>query len=203
MVGPPARTRKRQPGRAARRERSAKMHTCYPSDVVNYSNRVAPQVEKLSNSVQANHEPRSRDVHRSIRGDGATVSFDCLPPFRGGDHDSVSTAFRVCVSFTQHTGCVIEQCGKRSRCDVPRGSIAIVGGEPIVWLEAREPSEVVEIVASDATRRAIANECAPHATDLGNLPSETDPIVWSIAVRFRQAILGTSGTASFSRSHGP
>jgi AraC family transcriptional regulator len=113
-----------------------------------------------------------------------------LPPCSAAEAVSVSAPHGICLTFSDHKRCVLDIGGRSVRRNVPRGSVSINGPEPIVWLEVREPADVIEIVASVDIRRAIAEETrASAAAELGDVQSGRDPVIWAIAVRFRAAVL--------------
>ena len=125
-----------------------------------------------------------------------------LGPIPSSAEQSESTPYGVCVSFNAHRQCGIETERKYSRRNVPQGGVSISGPKPVIWLEVREPSDVVEIVADEVVRRAMAAELrASHALEVGNINGEQDPIIWAVAVRFRSLLSCRAGEIAPSILH--
>jgi len=121
---------------------------------------------------------------------GGTANHIRLPPFAAPQEASVSAPYGVCLTFSSHQRCIVDIGGRIARRDVPRGCISISGPEQIVWLAAEEPSDVVEIVASADIRRAVAEETgALSRVELDDVHGGLDPVIWSVASRFRAALL--------------
>src|SRR5437762_330657 len=96
-----------------------------------------------------------------------TVEHASLPPCCDTGYVSRAEPSGVCVTFSEHIGCVVVIGAKRLQRNVERGCIQIAGPESIDWHVVREPSDVVEITPTSAVRTAIAAEM--HVTDAANL----------------------------------
>jgi AraC-like DNA-binding protein len=117
-----------------------------------------------------------------------------LPAWDSGDYVSVSNPSSIAVSFTYQRRATVEVGGSR-RVDrtIPAGSFGTAGAAPIAWLRVREPSECLEVTASRALRRSIAEELlVPRHCDLDDLHGGSDPVVWSIAARLRSIVRGAA-----------
>lgn len=102
---------------------------------------------------------------------------------------SVSAPSGICLTFSQHLGCRVTIAGKRLQRDVEAGCVQIAGPEPIYWHVVHEPSDVVEVTATAAVRRAIAEEMGvAQATELEDLHGGTDCVIWAIAARLRTSL---------------
>ena len=117
-----------------------------------------------------------------------TVEHAWLPPCREG-YVSPAAPSGICLTFTQHLGCVVAIGGKRLQRDVERGCVQIAGAEPVYWQLVREPSDVVEIIATPAVRAAIATEMGiSEAAHLDDLHGGTDGVIWAMATRVRTSL---------------
>jgi AraC family transcriptional regulator len=118
-----------------------------------------------------------------------TVEHAWLPRCGEGGYVSVAAASGICLTFSQHIGCLVAIGGKHLQRNVERGCIQIAGPEPIYWHVVREPSDVVEITATPTVRGAIAAEMRiAEAADLEDLHGGTDAVIWGIAARVRTSL---------------
>jgi AraC family transcriptional regulator len=113
-----------------------------------------------------------------------------LPPWRNEEIASVSNPGAIGIAWTGQRGSLIRHGDdKVSRRDVPAGSIGLVGDEPIAWLDVGQPSNIVEITASQALRQEIADELGvPQHANLADLHSWNDPVIETIALHLRAAL---------------
>jgi AraC family transcriptional regulator len=120
------------------------------------------------------------------------VAHCILPPWRDGEVESVSIPGSVGVAFTHQSGATVRRGnGRASRRDVVANSVGLGGHEPIAWIDVDRPSDVLEITASQALRREIAEELRiPQHADLDDIDNWTDPVVHTIAMRFRAGLRG-------------
>jgi AraC-like DNA-binding protein len=130
---------------------------------------------------------------------GGEASHVRLPPFCADDWISVSAPHGVCLTFSEHVHCTINISGRSAWRDVPRGCVSINGPDPIAWLKVREPSDVVEIVASAGFRRAVSEELSAPSAELGDLHGGHDPVIWAVAARFRVALLHRAELSDIER----
>lgn len=84
---------------------------------------------------------------------------------------------------------MVEIGGRTQERVVPAGGVVIVGAEPIDWLRVDQPSELIEVSASQAVRRALADELRAEVhSDLADLSFASDAVIWSIAARLRSLV---------------
>lgn len=129
----------------------------------------------------------SPDIIKAVCAAGS-VEHAWIPPC-GEGYVSPAAPSGICLTFDQHLGCLVTIGGRRRQRDVERGSVQIAGAEPIYWHVVHEPSDVVEITATAAVRRAIATEMRiPAAADLEDLHGGTDSVIWALAARVRTSL---------------
>jgi AraC family transcriptional regulator len=118
------------------------------------------------------------------------VAHCILPPWHNGEVDSVTMPGSIGLAFTQQTGAIVRGGnGRAARRDVVANSIGLGGAEPTAWLHVKGPSDIIEITASRDLRREIAEELnKPQHANLDDIDNWHDPIVHSIALRFRAAL---------------
>jgi AraC-like DNA-binding protein len=118
------------------------------------------------------------------------VAHCLLPPWREGMVNSISAVGSIGVAFTRQAGAVVRRGNGRSvRRDVAANSVGLGGPEPITWIDVTQPSDIIEITASATLRREIAEEvgAGPHL-DLDDIDNWCDPVVQTIAIRFRAGL---------------
>ncbi len=115
-----------------------------------------------------------------------------LPSWSNEEVNSVSQPGSIGMSFTHQPDATIRRGnGRADRRDVPPGSVGLGGQEPIAWLAVGSASEIIEITASEALRRDIAEELrAPHHAQLDDLHGWTDPVIKAVMLRFRAGVRG-------------
>ena len=115
-----------------------------------------------------------------------------LPPWREGEVDSVTMPGSIGVAFTHQSSATVRRGnGRASRRDVTANSVGLGGHEPITWIDVSDPSDVVEITATQALRREIAEELRiPQHADLDDIDNWPDPVIHAIAMRFRASLRG-------------
>ncbi|MFC3077796.1 helix-turn-helix domain-containing protein [Phenylobacterium terrae] len=120
----------------------------------------------------------------------ARISHGRLPPWRDETVTSVSNPGSIGLAFAAQRATLV-RVGDASPIprDVPPNSIGLGGAEPIAWLAVDAPSEQIEITASPALRREIAEGLgvAAHA-DLADLHGWEDPVILAIALRLRAGV---------------
>lgn len=115
-----------------------------------------------------------------------------LPPHDGDRFTSATKPFAFGISFTGHTGAVVEH----ERNDLQRrsfrpGTIGLNGPGELHWLHLGEMSEGLEIHPSRALLEAVAagTRCRWDVLE-GYRQTPVDDVVWGAAVAFRAAVLG-------------
>src|SRR5687767_7433087 len=88
----------------------------------------------------------------------ARVAHSLMPPHAPDGYTSVSEPLSIGVSFTGHTGAVVENHGTRE-WTFPPGTCAVTGTAPTTWLRVTEPAEALEVYPA-----ADALECVAHET---------------------------------------
>jgi AraC family transcriptional regulator len=136
-------------------------------------------------------EPELPDIAR-LETPFAKIVHCVLPPWRDGEFESVSNPGSIGIAFTPQSGAVVRRGnGRASRRDVLAYSVGLGGHEPISWLDVGNRSDIVEITASPALRREIAEELrVPQHADLDDIDNWRDPVICAIAPRFRAGIRG-------------
>lgn len=130
----------------------------------------------------------SPNIVRAVCAAG-TVEHAWLPPCGEGGYVSPAAPSGICLTFTEHRECLVAIGDKWLQRDVERGCIQIAGPEPIHWHVVREPSDVVEIIATPAVRTAAAAAMGiAKAADLADLHGGTDAVIWGIAARIRTSL---------------
>jgi AraC family transcriptional regulator len=115
----------------------------------------------------------------------------CLfPAWDAGEYVSVSEPSSIAVSFTtQRRSTVLLESSRYAQRNIPAGSMGTAGAEPIAWVRVNEPSECLEVTASAAMRREIADEFGVlHRYRLEDLHGVQDPVVWIATMRLRKAV---------------
>ena len=140
------------------------------------------------------------DVARIVWPHGSVAH--CLyPAWEAHDFSSVSEPGSIGVAFTGQVAAVVQREGtsKGERWDIPADSIVLCGGEPLHWLRAPSPSDLVEVTAPASLRSEIAESMgvACHA-HLGDIHGRFDAVVLSIASQLRAAARGWSSLSDLA-----
>ena len=113
---------------------------------------------------------------------------DCrFAAWEAGDYVSISEPSSIGLSFTEQA-CSVSVDGVASERRVFAGHVGLVGSERVEWLRVRSPSRQIEITPDARLRAEVAEELGVWIDrDLADLSFEADPVIWSIAARFRSA----------------
>jgi AraC-like DNA-binding protein len=122
----------------------------------------------------------------------AKIAHCILPAWDAGEYLSTSDASSIAVSFTRQQKSTVQLDGSRyAQRNIPAGSMGTAGWEPIAWVRVNEPSECLEVTASAAMRREIADELGvPQRYQLDDLHGVHDPVVWIAMMRLRKIVRG-------------
>lgn len=130
------------------------------------------------------------DIARFVNAD-ASIAHCRLPAWEADEYVSVSNPSSIAVSFTQQRKATVQLLGtRRVERTIPAGSFGTAGAAPIEWVRVREPSECLEVTASVALRKSLAEELNASHCDLADLHGTYDPVVWSIAAALRSIVRG-------------
>ena len=133
---------------------------------------------------------------------GVKVAHCLYPPWDAQDLSSISEPGSIGLAFTGQIAAVVRREGRAGteHRDVPVGSVALCGEEPIHWLRAPCASDLVEITASARLRLEIAESMgvARHA-HLDDLHGWSDAAVLAVMCRMRAAARGWSGLSDVAR----
>jgi AraC-like DNA-binding protein len=123
---------------------------------------------------------------------GGVLAHCRFPPWEALDGSRAAAAGSVAIGYNGQKNVILKAAsGRLLSRDLPRGSIRFNGPEPLHWLRATAPSEVLEVTASPALRRAIAAELgASENCDLGDVHGWEDKLAWAILARFRLGLRG-------------
>jgi AraC family transcriptional regulator len=116
-----------------------------------------------------------------------------LPAWNAEEYVSTSRASSIAISFTaQHKAVVQLESARCVTRNIPGNSIGIAGASPISWIRVNEPSECLEITASPALRREIADElCVLDAYELDDHYGLVDPVASIVMCRLRALVRAT------------
>ena len=113
-----------------------------------------------------------------------------MPPHSPESFTSSSQTGAVGVSFSGHRRAVWEHgvSGLREADIVPGAAFVFASGAGR-WLHVSEPADSLEVYMAPSALAAAAEELgAARAVALPDVPAAPDPVIWSIAVRFRRAV---------------
>lgn len=115
-----------------------------------------------------------------------------MPPVLQESHRTVALPGAIAIGYNGLRGAIVRLAsGRTVRRDVEPGSIGMTGGEPVEWVRTETATEVVEVCARAAVRRAVASELGVEAhADLADLHGWRDLHAWAIVDRLRAATSG-------------
>lgn len=118
------------------------------------------------------------------------VAHCLLPAWDAGEYVSISEPSSIAVSFTTQRKATVQLDSSRyAQRNIPAGSMGTAGAEPIAWVRVKEPSECIEVTASAAMRREVADEFGVlHQYRLDDLHGVEDPVAWIATMRLRKAV---------------
>lgn len=118
------------------------------------------------------------DIARFMNADVA-IAHCMLPAWEAGEQRKATVQLEGARRMDRH---------------IPAGSFGTAGIAPIAWIRVREPSECLEVTASQTFRASIAAELrVQQHGDLGDLHGSCDPVVWSVAARLRSLLRAPVG----------
>jgi AraC family transcriptional regulator len=135
-------------------------------------------------------------VSGNVRVDIARLNWDhvkvahlLLPPYEATDLVNVATPGAIAVGYHGQKKATLQTTGGRIlSIDIEPGDIGLTGPEPVRWLKLNQRAEVIEIAASSALRRDMAEELGVERfRDLDDLHGWSDAYVWALASRLRMA----------------
>jgi AraC family transcriptional regulator len=128
------------------------------------------------------------DVAR-LNWDHVKVAHLLLPPYEATDLINVATPGAIAIGYHGQKKATLQTPGGRIlSIDVEPGDIGLTGPEPMHWLKLNQRAEVVEVAASPALRREVAEELGVERfRDLDDLHGWNDPYIWSLVSRLRMA----------------
>jgi AraC-like DNA-binding protein len=112
-----------------------------------------------------------------------------LPAWDADEYVSVSRASSLAISFTRHRAAVVKLASERCAArNIPANSIGVAGGATVSWIRVNEPSECLEVTASEALRRQLADELGVRDFELDDRYGVIDPIAANVMRRLRSLV---------------
>ena len=125
----------------------------------------------------------STQVQSTLQWPGMRSEYAWLPPHEGF---SVTEAYQIGASFSNHRGLVFNHAGRESVRNVEAGAVFVTGTEAIEWSRVREQTEALEIYPDVSLLQETSRRRTGQPLTIEPASFVQDAVVFSIAAIFKR-----------------